>query len=251
MQSRRILTLFVVALLMCGPSAVSAASLNITGTAQGKPADIAGKYEGVAKSQAIGEIPLKVEIKNEGGKLSGKIDTAQGALSITGGTYADGKVVIKFDAGGTEGTVTAKSMGENIVGEWEMGGQTGTIELKKVGAMAAGTTPPASAPPASAPPASAGDPLSGVWTASADVQGNPFPFTLNLKLDAGKVSGSSDSDMGNAPLSKGTFAGDKLDFVLETPNGVVTFTGVLKAGMLTGEYDFAGQAKGKWEAKKK
>ena len=66
MQSRRTLTLFVIALLMCGASVVSAASLNTTRPAQNKPADIAGKYEGVAKSQAIGEIPLKVEIKNEG-----------------------------------------------------------------------------------------------------------------------------------------------------------------------------------------
>jgi hypothetical protein len=247
MQSRRIMTLFVIALLMCGSSAVSAASFNTSLRAQDKPADVSGKYEGVAKSAALGEIPLTVEIKSEGGKISGKIDTAQGALPITSGTYADGKIMMKFDAGGTEGTVTAKPMGDKIVGEWEMGGQTGTIELKKVTVAAAG--PPAGAPPANPPPAS--DQITGKWAANADAGGNRIDFTLDLKLDAGKVSGTSESDMGSATLSKGTFAGDKLDFTLETPNGVITFTAVLKAGVLTGEYDFAGQAKGKWEAKKK
>jgi hypothetical protein len=242
MQSRRILTLFVLGLLMCGSSAVSAASFNTS--AQDKPADVSGKYEGVAKSPALGEIPLTVEIKSEGGKLTGKIDTAQGALPITSGTYVDGKIVMKFDAGGTEGTVKATPMGDKIVGEWEMGGQTGTLELKKVGTPAGGGPPPSA-------PSGGGDPLTGDWAASADVGGNALPFTLKLKLDAGKVSGSSESDMGTAALSKGTFAGDKLDFVLDTPNGAISFTAVLKAGVLTGEYDFAGQAKGKWEAKKK
>jgi hypothetical protein len=247
MQSRRILTLFVIGLLMCGSSAVSAASFNTSASAQNKPAEISGKYEGVAKSPALGEIPLTVEIKNEGGKLSGKIDTAQGALPITSGTYVDGKIVMKFDAGGTEGTVKATPNGDKIVGEWEMGGQTGTIELKKVG------TPAGGGPPAGTPPSggSAADPITGDWAASADVGGNALPFTLKLKNEAGKVSGSSESDMGTAQLSKGTFAGDKLDFVLDTPNGAIAFTAVLKAGVLTGEYDFAGQAKGKWEAKKK
>src|SRR5687767_10425077 len=115
MQSRRIMTLFVIALLMCGSSAVSAASFNTSTLVQDKPADVSGKYEGVAKSPSIGEIPLTVEIKSEGGKLSGKIDTAQGALPITSGTYVDGKITMKFDAGGTEGTVTAKPMGDKIV----------------------------------------------------------------------------------------------------------------------------------------
>jgi hypothetical protein len=242
------MTLFVIALLMCGSSAVSAASFNTSLPTQDKPADVNGKYEGVAKSPALGEIPLTVEIKSEGGKISGKIDTAQGALPITSGTYVDGKIMMKFDAGGTEGTVTAKSMGDKIVGEWEMGGQTGTLELRKVTVVAGGGKPPT--PPSNNPPAG-GDPLSGDWSASADVGGNPLPFTLKLKLEEGKVSGSSESDMGSAQLSKGTFSGDKLDFVLDTPNGAITFTAVLKAGVLLGEYDFAGQAKGKWEAKKK
>ncbi len=244
MQSRRILTLFVIALLMCGPSAVSATSLNTTRLSQGKPADIAGKYEGLAKSAAVGEIPLKVEIKNEGGKLSGKIDTAQGALAITSGTYADGKIVMKFDAGGTEGTVTAKPMGDKIVGEWEMGGQTGTIELKRVDAAMAGPGAPPAAPPAAA------SPFAGEWDASADVDGQPLAFTMKLKLDGQTVTGETSSAMGAGTL-KGTWTGDKLTFVLDAGGTAITMNAMLKDGKLIGDYEVPGQAKGKWEAKKK
>jgi len=246
MQSRRILTLFVIALLMCGPSAVSAASLNTTRPAQDKPADIAGKYEGVAKSQAIGEIPLKVEIKNEGGKLTGKIDTSQGALAITSGSYAaDGKIIMKFDAGGTEGTVTAKPVGDKIVGEFELGGQTGTIELKKVSAMAA-----APATPATSSPAAAAGPIAGEWDASADVDGQALAFSMKLKVEGETVTGETTSAMGTGTL-KGTFTADKLSFVLDAGGTAITMTAVLKDGKLTGEYEVPGQAKGKWEAKKK
>ena len=245
MQSRRILTLFVVALLMCGPSAVSAASLTTNRPAQDKPADIAGKYEGVAKSAAIGEIPLKVEIKNQAGKLSGTIDTAQGALAITSGTYAaDGKIVMKFDAGGTEGTVTAKPMGDKIVGEFELGGQTGTIELKKVGAMAAAPATPAPSASASAS-AAAGD-----YDGAADVDGQKLEFTMKLKVDGQTVTGETNSAMGTGTL-KGTFIGDKLVFVLDAGGAQINFSAVLKDGKLTGEFELPGQAKGKWEAKKK
>jgi hypothetical protein len=238
------MTLFVIALLMCGSSAYGA---SLSGPAQAKPADFAGNYEGVAKSQALGEIPLKVELKTDGSKFSGKIDTAQGALPITSGTFADGKLVLKFDAGGTEGTVTAKPMGDKIVGDWEMAGQTGTLELKKVVVAAGGGSAPPAAPAGSSGP----DPVSGDWDGKADVQGTDFPFTLKLKLAAGKVTGTTTSDQGTMDLSNGTFAGDKLAFTLETPNGTITFSGALQAGVITGEYDFAGQMKGKWEAKKK
>ena len=244
MQSRRILTLFVVALLICGPSAVSAASLITSRPAQDKPADITGKYEGLAKSAAIGEIPLKVEIKNEGGKLTGKIDTSQGALAITGGTYADGKLVMKFDAGGTEGTVTAKPMGDKIVGEFELGGQTGTIELKKVGAtaVAAAATPAPTSPSTSA---AAGD-----WDCSAEVDGQALAFTMKIKVDGQTVAGETNSAMGTGTL-KGTFTADKLSFVLDAGGMAINMTSVVMDGKITGEFDVPGQSKGKWGCKKK
>ncbi|PYT04602.1 MAG: hypothetical protein DMF60_14795, partial [Acidobacteria bacterium] len=206
---------------------------------------LSGKYEGVAKSDQMGDIPLTVEIKNENGKLTGKIDTPQGPAAITSGTFDNGKIVMKFDAGGNEGTVTAMLVGEKISGKWELGGQGGPLELKKSAMVA--TAPPA----AGTAPAVAGDPISGDWDGTADAAGTAIPFTLKLKLDGDKVTGSSESAQGSAPVSKGSFMGGKLSFALDTGQGIITLTGTVKEGKITGDFDVAGQMTGKWEAKKK
>jgi hypothetical protein len=249
MQSRKIITLLAMALLLLA-SVASAASRNTHANlaSQAQSADVSGKYEGVAKSDQLGEIPITVEIKNTNGKLSGKIESPQGPAAITDGTYADGKVTLKFDAGGTEGSVVATLVGDKITGKWDLGGTGGIIELKRVGAAAAAA--PAMPKKEEAKPA-AGDPISGDWDASADAQGMTIPFTLKLKLEGDKVTGTSDSAQGSAAVSKGTWSANKLSFSLDTPNGAIGFTGTLKDGKLVGDFDFAGQMTGKWEAKKK
>lgn len=245
MQLRKHIALMIVALLVGAASAASAATLS-----DEKAGSIAGKYEGVAKNASIGELPLTVEIKYDNGKISGKIETPQGPAPITSGTYADGKLTMKFDAGGNEGTVTAKFADGKITGEWELGGQTGTIELKQLAAApaAGGDTMKKEMVPAAKP---AMDPISGEWDATADAGGQPLPFTLKLKLAGQNVTGESNSAMGTAALTKGTWAGDKLTFALDAGGMIITMTAVLKDGKLVGDYDIPGQGAGKWEAKKK
>jgi hypothetical protein len=236
----------LIALLVTVSTVASAASFNKSTNQPAQNKDtLSGKYEGVAKSDQMGDIPLTVEIKNDNGKLSGKIDTPQGPAPITSGTFDNGKIVMKFDAGGNEGTVTAMLAGDKISGKWELGGQGGSLELKKAALVAA--APPA----AGTAPAAAGDPISGEWEGSADAQGTAIPFTLKLKLEGDKVTGTSDSAQGSAPLSKGTYVAGKISFSLETPNGAIGLTGIVKDGKIVGDFDFAGQMTGKWEAKKK
>ncbi len=236
MAYRRFTALLAVLLLLAAAAAA----------AQTKD-DVSGKYEGVAKSAALGEIPLTVEVKNDNGKLSGKLDTPQGSIMITEGSYKDGKVALKFDAGGNEGSVNAQLKDGKIIGEWTLAGQTGTLELKK-----AETTTMAGPPSTPTPAASsAKDPISGEWNATADVQGMSIPFTLKLKLEGDKVSGESTSEQGTAAVSKGSFAADKLSLLLDTPNGALKLDATLKDGKLAGDLDFASQFQGKWEAKKK
>jgi hypothetical protein len=235
----------LIAITLSAVASASTVSRSKSPSSQNKDA-LSGKYEGVAKSDQIGDIPLTVEIKNEAGKLSGKIDTPQGPAAITGGTFDGGKIVMKFDAGGNEGTVTAMLDGDKIIGKWELGGQGGSLELKRasMAASAPATTTTVVTP-------AAGDPLTGEWDASADAQGTSIPFTLKLKLEGDKVSGSSESAQGTVALSKGTWTANKLSFSLDTPNGSIGMTAMLKDGKLVGEFDFAGQMTGKWEASKK
>jgi hypothetical protein len=248
MQLRRIFALLSIALLIS--SAAFAASFNNLAADDKAAADISGKYEGIAKSEAFGEIPLTVNLKSAGGKLTGTIETPQGPATITDGSYADGKVTLKFNAGGNEGTVTATLNGDKIAGKWELGGAGGTLELKKAGGTTPATTTTPAAPPTGAP-AAAGDPISGDWDASADAGGMTIPFTLKLKLEGNKVTGSSTSDQGTATLSNGKWEGNKLSFNLDTPQGSITMSGVVKDGKIAGDFDFSGQMTGKWEAKKK
>src|SRR5712692_11637699 len=152
MQLRKFATPLLIVTLMTLCALASAGSLNT----QNKDA-LSGKYEGVAKSDQLGDIPITVEIKNDNGKLSGKIDTPQGPAAITGGTFDNGKIVMKFDAGGNEGTVTATLDGDKITGKWELAGQGGSLELKRASMVAAAPAPATPAAPA------AGDPLTGDW----------------------------------------------------------------------------------------
>ena len=250
MLSRKPMTSLLIVLLVSLSSIASAASFNNPTNPSAQAKDpLSGKYEGVAKSDQMGDIPLTVEIKNDAGKLSGKIDSPQGPAAITGGTFDSGKIIMKFDAGGTEGTVTAMLDGDKITGKWELGGTGGTLELKRA-AMTA-TAPAASAAPKKESAPAAGDPLSGDWDAAADAQGTSIPFTLKLKLEGDKVTGSSESAQGAVPLTKGTWTANKLSFNLDTPNGSIGMTATIKDGKLVGEFDFAGQMTGKWEATKK
>lgn len=253
MQLRKLTTPLLVAVLLTLSAVASAATLNKSTYQPGQNKDsLSGKYEGVAKSDQIGDIPLTVEIKNDNGKLTGKIETPQGPAAITGGTFDNGKIVMKFDAGGNEGTVTAMLDGDKISGKWELAGQGGGLELKRAAMVASA---PASSVGASSSSASAaapaGDPISGEWDAAADANGTQFPFTLKLKLEGDKVTGSSESAQGAATLTKGSWAGNKLSFSLDTGNGLIGMTAVIKDGKLVGDFDFAGQMTGKWEASKK
>ncbi|MBI3654699.1 MAG: hypothetical protein HY231_27010 [Acidobacteria bacterium] len=243
MQVRRFIPLLVIALLVAASPAMSAAAF-----VEDK---ISGKYTGVAKSDAVGDLPLTVNLKNTGGKLSGSIDTAQGTATITNGTIdeATGAVKLTFDAGGTEGTVTAMFKDGVISGKWDLGGMGGPLELKKEGMAAMAPTTPTT-PPA---PAAGGMAMAfgGDWDCTADVMGQALAFTLKLKQEGDKITGESTSEQGTAPIANGKVVGDSLTFSLETPNGTVSFTSTLKDGKLVGKYDFAGQMTGDWSGKKK
>ena len=200
------------------------------------PADtLSGKYEGVAKS-GTGEAPVTLELKKEGAKITGRAVSGETVAEIGEGTLADGVLTLKFT--GRAGTLTAKVEGDKITGDWVTDARKGTVELKKVTAAAATT-------------AAAPINLTGEWEGVADAQGQPFPFTLVLKIDGEKVSGSSSSQLGESPITSGTWKDGQLNFTLEGQNGVITMSATVIEGKLSGQFDFAGQLAGKWVAVKK
>ena len=201
---------------------------------------LAGKYEGTAKAVGAADTQITLELKNQDGKFSGQISNGAKSFEITDGTLKDGKLILKLGEIAKDGVLTATVDGDKLSGDWIAGTQKKTVELKKAGSGAV-------APTTAATPVN----LSGEWDATADANGQPFPFSLTLKVDGEKVSGSSSSQLGESNITSGSWKDGKLSFQLESTSGVVTMSATVIDGKLSGEFDYAGQLQGKWVAVKK
>jgi hypothetical protein len=194
---------------------------------------VSGKYEGTGKSAGAADVPLTLELKNDAGKVTGTLSKGQTSIAISEGTVVDGKLSLKFGDGGKEGVLIAKLEGDKITGDWTAGAQKSTVELKKV-AVSGGAVS-----------------LAGQWDAVADANGQAFPFVLTLKVDGESVTGSSSSQLGEAPIKTGTWKDGHLSIQVEGGSGTVTMSATIVDGKLSGDFDFAGQLSGKWTAVKK
>jgi hypothetical protein len=195
---------------------------------------IAGNYEGTMKGQ-----PVALEIRNNNGKLEGRLKNGEKAYELTGAAVnGEGTLSLNF---GKDAKLDGKTDGATITGNWIAGAEKSAIELKRV-AAAATATPATSAAPVN---------LNGDWDAVADANGQPFPFLLTLKIDGEKVTGGSNSQLGEANIKEGSWKDGKLAFQLEGANGIITMSATVIDGKLTGEFDYAGQLSGKWVAVRK
>jgi hypothetical protein len=200
-----------------------------------------GKYEGIAKTAGAADVQITLDLKNDAAKFSGQLTNGTKSFEITDGSFKDGKLILKLGEVAKDGVLTATVDGEKLSGDWVAGTQKKTVELKKASAAGAAAS------------ATAGTPvnLTGQWDGVADANGQPFPFSLTLKVDGEKVSGSSSSQLGESNISSGTWLNGRLSFQLDNPNGAVTMSATVVDGKLSGEFDYAGQLQGKWVAVKK
>jgi hypothetical protein len=201
---------------------------------------VSGKYEGTMKTAGAADEKVSLELKNDGGKVSGRLMKGETAIDISEGVLAASKLSLKLGAAAKDGTVSAVVEGDNITGDWTAGAAKRTIELKKVTAAADATAAPTAA-----------FNLNGEWDAVADAQGQPLPFLLTLKVDGQTVTGGSSSQLGDSQIKNGSWKDGKLVFELEGQNGVISMSAVVVEGKLSGEFDYAGQLQGKWVAVKK
>jgi hypothetical protein len=214
--------------------------------AQGTPAaadTLSGKYEGTAKTAGAPDEKISLELKNDGGKVSGRLLKGETAIDISEGSLAESKLSLKLGAAAKDGAISAVVNGDKITGDWISGTQKRSVELTKVPAAAAAATAAASAAPVN---------LSGQWDAVADANGQPVPFLLTLKVDGENVTGGSSSQLGEATIKPGgSWKEGRLVIQLEGASGVITLNATVIDGKLSGEFDYAGQMQGKWVAVKK
>jgi hypothetical protein len=206
------------------------ASFSIGVMAQGeKPRpSLTGKYQGTAKS-GTDVLNITLELVDDHGTFTGSVTTQFGNFKIVKGKLADDVLTLETEGNGTTGEFTLKAKEDKLVGELKSKGGAGAVELRKV----------------------APDEISGEWDAIADAQGQPFPFSLVLKLDGDKVTGSSSSQLGTSNISSGNWKDGKLAVVLNGDNGQIALVATMIDGKLSGDYDYAGQLQGKWVAVRK
>lgn len=105
------------------------------------PDPLSGRYEGVFKTESMGNTTATLELTNANGEVSGTMESSQGPGTIRG-SFADGKLSLKFSMGhgGEGGTISAVLEGDRIKGTWDSGAHPGgAVELKRVGGAPAGS----------------------------------------------------------------------------------------------------------------
>lgn len=215
-----------------------------------------GTYEAMVKIPNRGEEKVTLELKSEGGKLTGRVTHGGRTLDSTDAKLDNGTLTLNFGEGRM---FVAKVDGDKLIGEATDGPEKIPVEFKKVTPAAAAAPATPSAPATAAAPATATAPataaapfkLEGEWDGVADANGQPFPFLLTLKVEGETVTGTSSSQLGNAVVKSGTWKDGKLSFQLEGQDGVITLSGTVVDGKLSGEFDYAGQMSGRWVAVKK
>ena len=207
---------------------------------------VSGTYEGTLKNTGGADEKVSLELKNDSGKISGRMMKGETASDIAEGSLTESKLSLKLK----DGMINAVVAGDKITGDWSSGNKKGSLDLKKVVPALPATS---AAPAAPAAPAAAAAPvnLNGQWDAIADAQGQPFPFLLTLKVDGENVTGSSSSQLGEATIKTGSWKDGKLLMEIEGQNGTISMSATIVEGKLSGQFDFAGQLQGKWVAVKK
>jgi hypothetical protein len=219
-------TTTLLALLLLSPPALFAQTQTPTAD------QFAGNYKGTAK-MGSGEMDVTLEMKSANGNISGHAVAAGTEYQITSGQVVEGKLTLKFGTA-NPASLVLQQREDKLVGDWIHGDQKGTVELKKIAAEP-----------------SIAEFLTGQWDATADANGQPFPFSLSLKVDGEKVTGSSSSELGTSPITSGSWKDGKLVFILDSSNGQIGMVATIVDGKLVGDFDYSGQMSGKWAAVKK
>ncbi len=134
---KRPATIRALLLLFCGFAATAAIAQEKKTTVSDQPATsdvISGRYDGLVKGASVGDLYITMQIKNDKGNVTGTIVAAGSTLQITSGSYAENRLIVKFQVAGSEVAISARYQEGKLVGNYTLAGETGTVELKKVGA---------------------------------------------------------------------------------------------------------------------
>ena len=234
------------------------------GFAQTPAPNVTGDWD-VTVNSPQGANTTLVTFKQDGEKVSGIFKSARGQLPFEGGTLTGSDLTFTFTIT-TNGmelpiTLTGKVDGATMAGKADFGGfAQGDWSAKRAVATTASSSETTTASPATATTTTAATTTTsalgagGKWDVTLKTPGGDFPATATLTDDAGKITGTFGSQMGEVPVA-GTIEGKavKLTMEAQTPQGAMTvvLTGDIDGdAILNGKAEIAGMGQMEWTAKR-
>jgi hypothetical protein len=196
--------------------------------------DVVGRYKLTANAPDGNAYNVTLIVKEEGGKLSGVLDSERGQMPLA--NVASSGNELRFDLMLDMGAIPfrLKIDGDKVTGTLTApDGSTGSVTGQREGSAQAAQ-------------------VAGKWELSAtDPDGTPRRATLDLKQDGGTVTGSITMESGDTlPLSAGKVSGDTVSFKISIGDGDVTVTGKVSGDTVAGEYTIPTGEKGKFTARR-
>jgi hypothetical protein len=138
-------------------------------------ADVAGKWNVIAKDPDGNEIKAELSLKLEGGKLTGTMALPEATVQLQDVQLKENVLTYKLEYNGMPVSVKMTLDAGKLNGSYTTdGGETGPIEAERAVEKAA----------------AAASPVAGDWKATTTgPDGSPLKLVLTLKLDDGKWSG--------------------------------------------------------------
>ena len=226
--------------------------------------NIAGDWD-VTVNSPQGANTTLVTFKQDGEKVSGIFKSQQGQLPFDGGTLTGSDLAFTFTIT-TQGmqlpiTLTGKVEGASMAGKADFGGfaegdwtakRSATTTETSTSTTTTSTTTTTTTTTSTTSTSVTG--LGGKWDVTLKTPGGDFPASANLTDEAGKLTGTFGSAMGEAPIT-GTLEGKaiKISMVAKTPQGDMTveMTGDLEGdSIVNGKAEVAGMGQMEWSAKR-
>lgn len=185
-------------------------------------ADLAGKWNAVAKDPDGNEIKAELSLKQEGAKLTGEMTNTEGTIQLENVQFKDNVLTYKLDYNGMPISVKMTLDGAKLKGNWTAdGGDTGPIEAQRVVEAAAAS------------------PVIGDWKVSTmSPGGDQLKLVLSLKQEDGKWSGKLTDDEHGLNLSITDIKVDGASFTgnVQTEGGTFYLEAKVTADQLEGTH---------------
>ena len=205
------------------------AALALASVALAAAADVTGNWNLTATAPGGDEHRAQLELKNEGGRLSGMLTGPEGAIALEDVRLAGDQLSWRLPVQGgfvLKLTVAANSMKGTYTGA---DGTSGPVAVTRAAAAA-------------------GASVAGQWKGTAKSSGGRlYHIVLDVASQDGKITGTLSADEGSLPIQDARLEADRFSFKLTTDDGEYTIKLTVSANQMKGTYAGPGGESGSVE----